>query len=676
MITFRRWLLYSCIIPFAAVLSASPVCPAPAAEQTLVGRVSYVEGQMLRFVPAGKDWVATVKDVPFGLDDAMYADQNGKAEFIMPNYTWVRIAGSSQIQLIALKTNITEVDVASGLARFYNKNSNALIKATTPFGYLIAQSRAAFDLYDGDRSAEVVALGGNVDFIHAGDTARYEVAYGSSSVIADASRVWSAEATVDANWDHWNMGRDNLWSKRTSLKGESVKYLPAQLQDEAFELDENGRWETVNYNGKERRLWRPTRVSSSWAPFTEGRWTEYYGDNTWIPAEPFGHVTHHYGNWVYVNNVWCWGPPVAVGFGVNWYPGRVAWIGSGACMGWVPLAPGEPYYSHYSWGPAAVLLGAAAIVGLTIGNLAYLDHAVVVPQHDFYAVNNYRSIRVTNLNRTTIINSYQASPLVNNSILKGYNTNPNRYNFTDVNVANKPHQSVLTRIEHNQKVAEQEAGQVNADTLRQNVTRVKLASLSTRTGVESPSVTNKIVPTDKVQERISEIRSQPEKIKQQPKQVQAPSAGIEARPGSMQPPKLGVSGTRVQGGPGGETAASRSEKIPRGDKTPLRAGEKAHPGEIMQVEQQGAAPKPPGGSSHGGEQNRANDSARRSPAAEPSRTRSVSWIEDQASAARRCRHWSGTISTANRAAEATEAAKSAGATTETETPEGAPDRWR
>ena len=405
---FRRWLWYSCIISFTAVLVASPVCPASAAERILVGRITLVEGQLLRYVPAEKDWVATVKDAPFGREDALYSDQNGKAEFIMPNNTWVRIGGNTQLQLIALKTDVTEVDVASGLARFYNRSSNVLVKATTPFGYVVAQPGSTFDLYVGDQSVEVIALKGTVTFIHAGDNAKYQVVPGSPSVIADARQVGAGESNVDADWDDWNAGRDTLWAQRVSVKGESVKYLPPELQDQAYDLEENGRWESVNYQGQRRQFWRPTQVSAGWAPFTEGRWTEYYGDNTWIPAEPFGYATHHYGNWVYVNNGWYWGPPAAVGFGANWYPGRVAWIGSQADAGWVPLAPREPYYSYYPWGPAAIVLGAAAVVGLTIGSLAYLNHAVVVPQRDFYGVNNYRSVRVANINRTTIINNYHA----------------------------------------------------------------------------------------------------------------------------------------------------------------------------------------------------------------------------------------------------------------------------
>jgi hypothetical protein len=583
---FRRWLWYSCLLLFPAVLVASPVCRASAEEGFLVGRISDVEGQLLRFVPAEKDWVATVKDAPFGMDDALYSDETGKAEFIMPNNTWVRIGGSTQIQLIALKTDVTEVDVASGVARFHNRSPNALIKATTPFGYVVAPPESTFDLYVGDQSAEVITLSGKVDFIHAGDNARYEVVHGSSSVIADASQVGSSEASVDENWDDWNAARDRLWSKRVSVRGESFKYLPAELHDEAYELEENGAWETVNYEGKERHFWRPTRASSEWAPFTAGRWTEYYGDSTWVPDEPFGYATHHYGNWVYVNNAWYWGPPETVGGGLRWYPGRVAWIGSGEDVGWVPLAPNEPYYSHHAWGPAATVIGTVTVAGLTIGSLAYLNHAVVVPQHDFYGVNNYSRVRVTNINKTTIINNYKAAPVVNNKVFKNYNTDRNRYNFTDAKVANKPHQTVLNRIEHNQGIAKQEGARVNANSLRQNITQTKPAALPTQTKVLPPKVTNKIVPENQVNKPASEVKFQPKKLKEKPKQVQPPKPGVAGQP-------VAEPGKGEPGKPG-EKVQPAEQKIPaQAPTTPPKPGDKAGPAETKQPVESGGPIKSP-----------------------------------------------------------------------------------
>ena len=85
-----------------------------------------------------------------------------------------------------------------------------------------------------------------------------------------APRYWpmrlrsrTGEGTLDAQWDDWNALRDTLRTKRTEVKGETVKYLPPQLQDEAADLDESGTWEKVSYEGEEREFWRPTAVEAN-----------------------------------------------------------------------------------------------------------------------------------------------------------------------------------------------------------------------------------------------------------------------------------------------------------------------------------------------------------------------------------------------------------------------------
>ena len=159
----------------------------------MMGRISQVEGQLLRYIPAEKDWVAIAKDAPFGDNDALYSDENGRAEFIMPNNTWVRTDGSTQIQTIKLAEDTTEMDVASGEARVTNKSSTALIKATTPFGFVVAGPHTTFDLYVGDKSVEVVALEGQVDYVHPGSAEKYEAVAGSSSILADSEQATSGE---------------------------------------------------------------------------------------------------------------------------------------------------------------------------------------------------------------------------------------------------------------------------------------------------------------------------------------------------------------------------------------------------------------------------------------------------------------------------------------------------
>ncbi len=251
----EKWFCLAFILVAASLTSS--FAPGAAAQQgpVLVGRIAYIEGQILRYVPESKDWVIVTKDAPFGMNDALYSDSSAKAEFIMPNGLWVRIGASTQIQLIAINQDASEMDVASGVARFYNKNPNGLLKVTTPFGYVLAEPDSTFDLYVGDQSVEVLALNGRVDYLQQGADAKYEVIPGGASILADGTQVGTGDGTLDAQWDDWNGSRDTFRAKRIQVRGETVKYVPPQLQDEAADLDESGTWERVNYEGQERELW-------------------------------------------------------------------------------------------------------------------------------------------------------------------------------------------------------------------------------------------------------------------------------------------------------------------------------------------------------------------------------------------------------------------------------------
>ncbi len=514
----------------------------------MVGRLSHTEGQVLRYVYEDKDWVATIKDTPFGAEDSFYSDQDGKAEILIPNNTWIRIGGDTQIQGIALEDDLTEVDVASGMVRFYNRGVKTIVKATTPFGYVVAPADSRFDLYVGDESVEVIALKGTVDFIHAKNESRYEVASGAPSLIADSREVTSGDGNVDATWDDWNISRDDVWTKRVEVKGDSYEYLPPQLQDEAYELEENGRWERVQYEGQYRNLWRPANVAPGWSPYTYGRWFDYYGDQCWIPYEPFGYVTHHYGNWLYVGNYWYWAPPVvsvgvsvgpAWGLGFGWYPGRVSWLYSDAYVGWVPLAPYEPYYCRRYWGPASFAVASVSLPGISIniGGLHWLSHGVFINHHDFYRGHGpfgYHGVRMTNINRTTIINNYHASPVINNRVIRNFDTVRERFNVTDARVLNKPHRSVVERIDRNQQLAARFRGErLQGDRVLRDSRGIRQGQLATNARVERPRLTNRLVPADQVDRPKSELRMQQRELVRQERSQRAPEQPLQ-RQGQQQ----------------------------------------------------------------------------------------------------------------------------------------------
>lgn len=544
------------------LIAAAIVPPISAADERgmVVGRIYHVEGSLLRYIPEENDWVAVVRDAPFGAEDALFSGSEGMAEMIVPNGTWIRIGNSTQVQVITLDADLTEMDVASGVARFYNKSSDAVIQVTSPFGYVLADPGTVFDFYVGENSVEAVAIKGRVDFVHTGTDARYEVSAGSPSILADRQQVSSGEGTVDPDWNRWNRVRENFWAAKARVRGRSVEYLPPSLRDEAYVLEENGSWEDVSYDGERRRFWRP-RVTVGWSPFTVGRWTDWYGDQTWIPSEPFGYLTHHYGNWVYAGNYWYWAPPVVsvrvglplLNIGFFWYPGRVSWIHTGSYVGWVPLAPRETYYSHRHWGgPHAMVVTNVNIaqININVRDYAYANHAVVVNQNNFYRVNNYRDVRVTNISRTTIINNYQAAPVVNNTVINHYTTNKQRHNFTNITVKEKPHNAVINRIQQNQEIIH-EGRKDRASVVQERVKGIKEGKVNREARIEQPKAANYIVPVNEVHRPKAEIKLQEREIKargksgQQEEPAERPERVAPAKPSQKEKPEQPARTERV-----------------------------------------------------------------------------------------------------------------------------------
>ena len=515
-----KYLRLVLLIFIVGISATAPIAAAESDEGILVGRIAHLEGTLLRYVAEEKDWVVTVKDAPFGLEDTLYSEDNARAEFILPNDTWIRVGENTQLQLIALRPDATTVDVASGSARLYNKGNDTLIKVTTPFGYVVAPDEAIFDLYVGDESVEVIVVRGDVDFIH--DATKYEVKEGSSSIIADRNGIAQGNGTVDAAWDDWNDQRDRVWATRLQVRGYSADFLPEPIREESYALEENGRWERVYYEGAYRDMWRPTRVDPGWRPFTAGRWTVYYGDNCWIPDEPFGYVTHHYGAWVYIEpfHAWYWTPPLrgtagapSINLRFGWYPGRVGWIHSGESVGWVPLASNEVYYGSRPWGHRTVVVGRSANNNIDMSRYRYLNEAVIIPRHDLYRGTRYTPVIERTANRTTLLTNYKPTAVINNAVINTFSTDKSRFAPNDAKVVRRPHSTVLNRIDTNQQLS-REAGRTSRQGIAQDLNRIRAAAPPVqKTDIPVPRLTSKLVDPDKVTKPINESSSLQKEIK-------------------------------------------------------------------------------------------------------------------------------------------------------------------
>ena len=166
---------------------------------------------------------------------------------------------------------------------------------------------------------------------------------------ASSPSVQTVEAVAIDDFDNFNRDRDQ--HETPALADDA--YVNPNVQGVA-DLDANGRWAPDNSYGE---VWVPSNVSADWAPYRDGRWVweDYYGW-TWVGAEPWGWAPYHYGRWYHSAALgWAWypGPRAAVAV---WQPALVAFVGFGGGgvglgfgnIGWVPLAPFEPF--HPWWG--------------------------------------------------------------------------------------------------------------------------------------------------------------------------------------------------------------------------------------------------------------------------------------------------------------------------------------
>ncbi|MBP8646104.1 MAG: hypothetical protein KBH99_08295, partial [Syntrophobacteraceae bacterium] len=160
--------------------------------------------------------------------------------------------------------------------------------------------------------------------------------------------------------------------------------------------------------------------------------------------------------------------------------------------------------------------------------------AVVVNQANFWGVRNYTNIRVKDINKTVIINNYRAAPVVNQTVIKNYN-NRQRYNFTDVQVGKKPHQSVINRINKNRDIAGQ-TGRVHPVALEKKTADLKPGNIQGDAKIARPKVTDKLVSEHEVNKPKGEVKFKEREIKRTGRAPQERGEG-RARDRADRPPR-------------------------------------------------------------------------------------------------------------------------------------------
>ncbi len=362
---------------FASILALSLVLPPllsvpshaqeePAASVTppvRVGRLAWTRGSV-SFRPAGQDgWDPAVVNYPVNAGDSLWT-QPGAAAGMQVSDTLIALAPSTEFDLDRLDTTT--------------------LAATEPEGEVYVRIGA---LLPGE-SYTLATPRGSVTIATPG---RYEIAAGTTAsptlvtVLQGAARIAGPEAVTLRSGQTAQITGDQAFTVQIGpamrdaflgqmLARERPQPRPAvappalvAAMPGGVDLDTYGTWASSPDYGP---VWYP-QVAAGWVPYREGHWAYIAPWGwTWIDDEPWGFAPFHYGRWVEVGPRWAWVPaPVAVVADAPPYPvyapalvtffdvgaGFAAGVATGALfagsVGWLPLAPFEPYHPYFRASP-------------------------------------------------------------------------------------------------------------------------------------------------------------------------------------------------------------------------------------------------------------------------------------------------------------------------------------
>jgi hypothetical protein len=345
------------LLAFAAVLLsvAAPVAAradgaADAASAGIgVARISLIQGAVAVQRGDSATPVAAAINAPVLGADYVTTGDGARAEIQFDGSSSVRLGAGVQMRFTHLDAADRELQIAAGTIDL------RLLRGTDGRSQIDTPSISIRPRATGSYRVSVDSAGGTHVTVRSG-SADVVTPHGAQVLVAGTTLlaqgtsanplISSADAVAYDDFDRFNGERDDRQERALANAAYTAPGV-AGIDD----LDAYGRWVT---DGGYGRVWVPTTVASTWAPYRDGRWVweEGYGW-TWLGYEPWGWAPYHYGRWYHSSlNGWCWYPERSF---VSWRPAVVAFLGFGSGfgfgfgnIGWVALAPYEPFYPW--WG--------------------------------------------------------------------------------------------------------------------------------------------------------------------------------------------------------------------------------------------------------------------------------------------------------------------------------------
>ncbi|GAC1312515.1 MAG: FecR domain-containing protein [Vulcanimicrobiaceae bacterium] len=383
-------------VAFAA--SASRATTAPG-----VARLSLIRGTVEIRRADAVERIRATTNVPLVSGDRLTTRDGARAEVEFGYGAALRVAPDTEVGFVAVERERERVGLSVGTVEFRGGRNAARIEIETSQATIRSSDGLVRVAVARDGATTVTTRDGFADVVTAGTSER--VGPGAALAITNGGPARVIVAAGDDAFDRWNDERDRTQSVA------STDDMPGDAIAGTGDLRTYGRWiDDARYG----RVWSPYE-RAGWAPFHDGRfvWEPYYGW-TWVATEPWGWAPYHYGNWFYAANAgWCWYPGIAAYGPYAYRPAVVAFFSFGGPgssgfgnVGWVPLAPYEPFVPWYGDRNVTVVntITNVTVVGSpptqAVGSQVFRIYhnagapggAVVVERHAFSS-GNFASIR-------------------------------------------------------------------------------------------------------------------------------------------------------------------------------------------------------------------------------------------------------------------------------------------
>jgi hypothetical protein len=356
-----------------------------------VARLSLMNGNVSIAHGDNGDLTAGAMNAPLVATDRVLTAENSRAEVQFDAVNMLRLAPMTEVRLGELQYKRYLVQIAQGTVTFrVLRDSDAQVDISTPNSSVRPVRAGTYRVtVHGDGTSEVTVRDGEAEIFSPTGS---EPLRSGSTMMSRGSANDPEFRTMNAipfdDWDRWNSDRDRAFERAN----DSSRYASPDIYG-TEDLANHGRWVWDPSYGY---VWVPD-VNADWAPYRNGRWSyiDYYGWS-WVSYDPWGWAPYHYGRWYRGGFGWAWYPgPVASHY--YWRPALVGFFGWGSPgfgmsvgfgfgnVGWVPLAPHEPYrpwYGHNVYANRGNVINSGNVVNV-YQNARYSNSVTSVRAGDF-----------------------------------------------------------------------------------------------------------------------------------------------------------------------------------------------------------------------------------------------------------------------------------------------------